>query len=124
VLLACPTDGQQAPVPFPQPTYGRSRLPNGQGNNAEGEADPVAQLKRAKMLNAERQKEMVSDSAKLLRLAQELNAEVAQGDASNLSGGQMRKLAEIEKLARSVREKMTFSLGGSSPSADPLGLTR
>ncbi len=67
--------------------------------------------RRLRALNAERQKQMVSDAAKLLKLASELNAEVSSGNFDSLTLAQLHKVAEIEKLARSVREKMSFSVG-------------
>ncbi len=67
------------------------------------------------MLNTERQKELVSDTARLLKLAQELNQEVSSSESATMSPDQVRKVSEIGKLARSVRQKMTFGLGG-----DPL----
>jgi hypothetical protein len=69
--------------------------------------------KRLRQLNLERQKQMVSDSARLLQLARELNEEVT-GD-SPLTDGQMRKVAEIGKLASRVKERMTFTAGGFPP---------
>jgi len=62
-------------------------------------------------LNAERQKEMVSDTNKLLKLARELNEEVAASHATAFTPDQIRKIAEIEKLAKSVRERMTSAVG-------------
>jgi hypothetical protein len=63
--------------------------------------------KRRKLINIQRQAAIVNDSNKLLNLATELNDEVVKGNRGALSPEQMKKLAEIEKLAHSVREKMT-----------------
>jgi hypothetical protein len=68
---------------------------------------PLRDEKLQQAFNADRQKAMVSDTNKLLRLVNELNAEIASKDADSLSPGQLRKVAEIEKLARSVKEKMS-----------------
>ncbi len=57
-------------------------------------------------LNVERQKQMVSDANKLLKLARELNDEVATANTGTFTPDQLHKIAEIEKLARSVRERM------------------
>lgn len=75
--------------------------------------------KRLRLLNAQRQKSMVSDADKLLKLAKELNDEVASGDSATLTDAQLRKVAEIAKLAKSVKEKMRYSVGGF-PSVSPL----
>jgi hypothetical protein len=61
---------------------------------------------QAKLRNAERQKKLVEDTAKLLQLANELKAAVDKSDKNTLSLDVVRKADEIEKLARSVKEKM------------------
>jgi len=75
--------------------------------------NPVFQDRRIRQLNVERQKEMVSDSEKLLKLTAELNAEIAKSHAQALTPDQLRTVAKIEKLAKSVREKMTNPVEGS-----------
>jgi len=67
--------------------------------------DVVLAEKRTRALNSERQKQMVADANKLLKLAKELNDEVATASTSSLTSDQLRKIGEIEKLARSVRER-------------------
>lgn len=87
---------------------GPSQIPmSGPGPN------PVFQDRRIRQLNIERQKEMVSDSEKLLKLTSELNAEIAKSNAKALTPDQLRTVAKIEKLAKSVREKMTNPVEGS-----------
>ena len=63
--------------------------------------------------NAERKKQINAESAKLLKLATELKAEVDKTDKDTLSVGVIRKADEIEKLARSVKEKMQLTVGAS-----------
>lgn len=75
--------------------------------------NPVFQARRIRQLNIERQKEMVSDSEKLLKLTADLNAEIAKSHAKALTPDQLRIVAKIEKLAKSVREKMTNPVEGS-----------
>ena len=72
-------------------------------------ADPVVEEKRLRLLNIERQKAMVADAAKLLNFARSLQAEVASGQ---LTLQELHKLNEIEKLAHSVKEKMSTSVRG------------
>ncbi len=79
---------------------------------AGGDYEPIMMERRMRALNIERQKEMVSDTNKLLRLARELNAEVAAQKSDALTPDQLHKIAEIEKLARSVKERMTSAVGG------------
>jgi len=74
--------------------------------------------KRLEMLNAERQKQLVEDANKLLALARELNGEIAQSNTGELTPEQLRKVAEIEKLAHSVRDKMSLSVRSQSPGLD------
>jgi len=65
------------------------------------------QMRRIKALNIERQKALVSDTDDLLKLTKQLNEEVARDRSTSLSPDQVRTLARIEKLAKSVREKMS-----------------
>jgi hypothetical protein len=62
-------------------------------------------------LDAERKKQIAEDSAKLLKLATELKAEVDKTTKDTLSMGVIRKADEIEKLAHSVKEKMKLAAG-------------
>ena len=75
--------------------------------------------KQLELMNKERQKSMVADTNKLLKLAAELNAEVNGDHAGEFSDDQLRKVDEIEKLARKVRNEMSFWMG-SGPIMGPL----
>lgn len=114
-LLALPLGGaQNAPtshiggLPQTGPGAGNSPLDdmNNPGPNAEMEA------RRIRMLNAERQKSLVADTVKLLKLANELNASMAKEDGQAPTQAEVRKLADIEKLAHNVKEKMTITVIG------------
>jgi hypothetical protein len=61
---------------------------------------------QAKMRNVDRQKQLVSDTQKLLALANQLKEEVDKSNKDTLSLDVIRKADEIEKLAHSVKEKM------------------
>lgn len=50
--------------------------------------------------------QMVKDSKKLVEVAAKLNAEVASQHGGKLTPGELREVAQIEKLAHSVRTKM------------------
>jgi len=80
-----------------------------------GNYDPTVAERQQRLLNAERQKEMVSDTNKLLKLARELNYDVAASGSETLTPDDLHKLAEIEKLARSVKEKMAVEMGAPPP---------
>jgi hypothetical protein len=74
--------------------------------------DPAAKERQLRMLNAERQRAMVSDADKLLKLARELDDEISRTNPESLTQDQLRKIAKIEKLARSVKDKMSTSMQG------------
>jgi hypothetical protein len=63
--------------------------------------------------NAERKKQIADDSARLLKLATDLKAEVDKTSKDTLSLNVIRKADEIERLAHSVKEKMKLTVGGS-----------
>jgi hypothetical protein len=56
--------------------------------------------------NDERQKELEADTKKLLELARNLEADVSKSNKNELSLEVIKRAEQIEKLARSVREKM------------------
>jgi hypothetical protein len=118
-LLGIPLAGQ---VSFQQsPSINNGRVgqnypePNGMGQDANS-----PDQKRVRLLNAERQKALVSDTEKLLKLAKELNDEVAVSESGTMSDEQLRKVAEIGKLAKSVKDKMSYTLGGFPGFGTPL----
>ena len=98
--------------------------PFGVGGGIEN--DPVLGAKRIRAMNADRQKSMVSDADKLVKLARQLDAEIASNTTDALTPEELRKVAEIEKLARNVKAKMaqSFDVGpkvglSSMPLAGP-----
>ncbi len=62
--------------------------------------------------NAARKREIADDSAKLLKLAADLKAEVDKTNKDTLSLAVIRKADEIEKLAHDVKERMKTTAGG------------
>jgi hypothetical protein len=101
--------GQVRPT-FPQPIG----QPVGGGIDSDiPSASPADNEKLLKTLNADRQKSLVSDTNKLLRLVNELNAEIARTAPDSLSDAELRKLAMIEKLAHNVKDKMSTSVRGT-----------
>jgi len=95
----------------------RQQFPGHQEMGPPDDYDPTMAEKRLRALNIERQKQMVADATKLLKLAKELNEEVAASNSNTLTPEQLRKVAEIEKLARSVKERMTA--GAMQPQLAP-----
>lgn len=56
--------------------------------------------------NTQRQDQIIADSAKLLALAQELKAEVDKSNKNTLALNVVKKAEEIEKLSKSIKERM------------------
>jgi hypothetical protein len=94
------------PLRVPQP-------PIDETLGGENVGDPLLEERRLRQLNEAQHKSMVSDTDKLLRLATELTAEINSTNPASLNSDQLRKVAEIEKLARSVKDKMRISLKGT-----------
>jgi hypothetical protein len=80
------------------------------------EPEPLIEQKRVRAINAALHKSMVSDTDKLLKLVKELNAEIGSTNPASLTPEQVRMVAEIEKLAHGVKEKMR------TPAPVPSGL--
>jgi hypothetical protein len=71
--------------------------------------DPLAgkmEDAQAKSRNLERQKKLQADTEKLLSLATELKEQVDKTDKNILSVDVIKKADEIEKLAKSVKDRM------------------
>jgi hypothetical protein len=61
----------------------------------------------------ERKRQITDDSARLLKLASDLKAEVDKTSKDTLSLGVIRKAEEIEKLAHNVKEKMKLTMASN-----------
>jgi hypothetical protein len=118
LMLGIPVVGQGPYAQLP-PRNNDKFGQNYPDSNSPFGTDPTTEEKRLRQLNLARHKEIVSDTAKLLQLARELNDEIVD-PGSPLTETQMRKVAEIGKLARSVKEKMTFTVGGYPDLKSPL----
>ena len=130
VGLACISFSQSTSSPDGQPRL-QSTNP---GDNSAGRAplddipsdenlDPSAAERRERQFNVDRQKHLIADAAKLLELAQELHAEVGGSNSAQWTADELRKIAQIQKLARSVRERMTMEVGPPRifhPEPDPI----
>jgi hypothetical protein len=120
LLLALPCGGQQGSQQQQIPGEGQgSGRPAHQGlsdvdRDMGGEVgSPVFEEKRLRQLGAAQHKAMVDDADKLLKLVTELNAEISITTPNSLTPEELRKVAEIEKLAHSVKDKMRNSLVGT-----------
>jgi hypothetical protein len=72
-----------------------------------------AKNKNVDAANVERKRQITDDSARLLKLASDLKAEVDKTSKDTLSLGVIRKAEEIEKLAHNVKEKMKLTMGAN-----------
>ena len=104
LLFSAPfASARQAQTPNPTPPSIPGMTPN------PPEPDPGTQRMATRMAverNIDRQKEIVNDTAQLLELAQELNAAVSKSNKDTLSLSVVKKAEEIEKLAKSIKQKM------------------
>lgn len=75
------------------------------GKTAEGSAQKEA--KAGPMSPEEQQQaQLVADTNRLYQLAQELKVEVAKSNKDTLSVSVIKKAAEVEQLAKSLKERM------------------
>ena len=119
LLLALPIAAQLPAPPRPSPGQIQFNPATADPNNT-GNFDPRIEARRLAMLNALRQKSKKTDADKLLQLATELNDDAAGGGNTLTPAERIRKAAEIEKLAKNVKAKMTY-VEGNPP--DPTGFT-
>ena len=114
---ALPCDGQITQIQNQTPSG--PPVTRGDPLNAEqqlnmGSNDHVFEERQIRLQSIALHKSMVSDTDKLLKLVTELNGEINKDIPSELTPEQLRKVAEIEKLARNVREKMKSSVAGAA----------
>ena len=101
-LCACPAFAQNPPMPPPPPNHGDINLPGTDEDQARDRLNHDMAKKAAK----ERAAALKTDTDKLLKLSVELKQYVDKSDENVLSLDVIKKAEEIEKLAKSVKEKM------------------
>jgi hypothetical protein len=108
ICLKCDSASAQATKPAQQPLYLPDPTPRPPDLERQYGSDP-AELARQEQLTALRAAQLrlqvVQATDKLLQLAQELKAEVNQHENGTLMTLQITKAEQIEKLAKSVKEK-------------------
>jgi hypothetical protein len=95
--------GSENPHTLPDPT------PRQPDYRKKYDQDPaqLKKLKQAEMLkNQMRQDKMVSDTDKLVQLAEEVKKEMDADQTASPKYAQAMKVEEIEKLAKNVKQKM------------------
>jgi hypothetical protein len=101
-LASFSQDASQSAPPNPLPIPRLGTIPDA----AEDEEHAKIDKDIAKRLNHERQVQLQHDTDSLLKLATELKKYVDKSNENTLSLDVVKKAEEIEKLARSVKEKM------------------
>ena len=90
-----------------------------QAADAEGSNDRdtgVQKTKAPPMSPREvRQAQLMADTKRLYALAEELRAEVAKTNKDTLSLTVVKKAEEVEKLAKSIKERMRIEAGSTQP---------
>jgi hypothetical protein len=110
---AAPT-GAQSPPGNPNKSIllpAANRLPD--VNDQMKMREQQAKQQNYEAANAERKKQLAEDSARLLKLASDLKAEVDKTTKDMLSLSVIRKADEIERLAHNMKEKMKLTVGGN-----------
>ena len=107
----------QAPTHGTDPTYS---APNVGGMSPEaipgtyGRLDPAEVARREQAHKVEIRQSVESDTNKLLKLAKELDDEISSTSPDALTSSQLKKIAEIGKLAHKVKDKMSEFDRGST----------
>jgi hypothetical protein len=92
-----PTAGQGSLGGLP-PINGHNDVPDPLG--------PRLQEQQAKSRNSDRQRRLVEDTDRLLSLAADLKQQMGVTGKDAMSADMVKKAEEIEKLAKSVKERM------------------
>jgi hypothetical protein len=120
LLLVAPASAQTRATSPSLPTLPSGR-PVGSINDYDiPKNDPSEEQRRLSALNAERQKRVAKDASKILKLSNELSAEIARANPDSLTAAQLRMLAEIEKLARDLKTNMTSATLPSTGIQNPM----
>jgi hypothetical protein len=106
VLLFAGFASTQTPTPSTQQSGAAATPAQTPDHKVDNAAAQNAVKDQAKPGDDARQAQLVADTAKLIQLAQELQVEVAKSGKNTLSISVMKKAAEVEKLARSLKERM------------------
>ncbi len=117
-IAVCTGSAQQASQVAPGqfvkpdiPVADSNRLPDANAQTAM--RDRQTSQQKFEAANAARKKQIADDSARLLKLAADLKAEVDKTSKDTLSLTVIRKADEIERLAHAVKEKMKLSVGAN-----------
>lgn len=107
----------QAPTQGPDPTYtspNASNMSRESMSDGAERIDPVELAKRQQVQKAEIRETIAADSTKLVQLAQELSDQIRQEHPETLTQAELKKYAEIGKLAHRLKSEMK-SYGTAGP---------
>ena len=107
-LLAGSALGAQTGAEQESPSGSNPRITTRPGDalNSTPGVDPKMREHMEQRRNEDRQKQLVADTDKLLLLAQELKEEVGKSNKDQLSLTVLKKSEQIDKLAKSVKDRM------------------
>lgn len=111
----------QAPTQGPDPTY---TSPNAgsmsrQSMSDGADIDSVVAARRQQVQKAEIRQSIAADSTRLVQLAQELSDQIRQEHPETLTQVELKKYAEIGKLAHRLKSEMK-TYGTAVPQIQPL----
>jgi hypothetical protein len=83
-------------------------MPSIDGRGQPPGMDPLPRMEeqQARSRNSERQKRLVADTDRLLALVADLKHQIEQADKDGQPADVTKKAEEIERLAKSVKERM------------------
>ena len=108
LIMSCGVTGARGQVSAPS-SQGADRStfsPDAGRDQPHDESRARLEEQLSKSRNSERQRRLIDDTNKLLSLATELKTDVDKTDKNTLSVDVIKKADEIEKLARSVKDRM------------------
>ena len=105
-LLVWPTVVGAGPRQTSGPPVGHASPFPADASNGMAPANGTDPKKLEHMREEERRKRLLSDTAKLVELSNELHTEVEKTPKDELSMDVVRKAAELEKLAKDVKDRM------------------
>jgi hypothetical protein len=105
-LMTAMAQQQQIPIPTPRTPGVPTQSPTSSDENDQDTMAHRAMIQQAQRRNDQRQQDIVNDTAKLLKLTEQLKTEVENGGKDQTPVSMTKKVEEIEKLAKAVKEKM------------------
>jgi hypothetical protein len=108
LITACPFGVSAWQTRQPQPPQQQSQplTDPAADHDRRATVDDSAEVRQAKFLRIQRQKQIISDSDELLKLATDLKQQIDNTPAETLSADSVKKAAEIEKLAHNLRQRL------------------